>query len=319
MLYYLSLLVLINNNLHQAKVDNLKKLFNDKIQSSTNTRSCASCHIPEKGFTDGLAKPYDIHDNSIVLDRNTPTLLYSGLQKNQFWDSRTDILENQLGEVVHSKAEMDGSLLESVKKLLTDSIYLAQFKAAYPNEKDAINTFNIANAMSVYIRSLQSFSNPVDNYLTGESKQLPANVKRGFNLFAGKAKCATCHFIPIYNGLLPPFFNDSESEILGVAQSGVVIKKAKLDEDKGKYLFTGAAIDLYSFKTPTLRNIALTGPYMHNGAYQTLAQVMNFYNNGGGAGLQINLTNQTLPTDKLGLTKQEINDVISFMNALTDK
>ena len=116
---------------------------------------------------------------------------------------------------------------------------------------------------------------------------------------------------------VPPAFTETESEVLGVPQTNSK-KNNSLDKDLGKYDFTKATVQKHSFKTPTLRNIELTAPYMHNGVFNTLEQVMRFYNNGGGAGLNIAPDNQTLPANKLNLTKKEIAAIISFMKTLTD-
>ncbi|HRG23760.1 MAG TPA: cytochrome c peroxidase [Chitinophagaceae bacterium] len=293
-----------------------KQLFSDPVLSGPHTRSCASCHKPEMGFTDGLAKPYAL-DNKTLLTRNTPTLWNSGYQTRQFMDSRSDILENQLTEVVHNLQEMDGSLKRSVQELKKNAEYAAKFKKAYPAEKETVSIFTIANAISSYVRSLRSLNSRFDQYMRGDRTQLTIAEKNGFNLFAGKGKCATCHFIPLFNGVVPPFFAETESEVVGVPKTKDK-KGAVLDEDEGKYSFTRSMIHKYSFKTPTLRNIALTGPYMHNGVYDSLEEVMEFYNNGGGKGLNIAPPNQTLPFDKLSLSKKEIADIIAFMRALTD-
>lgn len=293
-----------------------KKIFYDPILSGTKTRSCASCHQPDKAFTDGLTTPYSL-DSSLRLKRNTPTLLNSGFQTKQFYDSRTDILENQLAEVVHNTEEMDGSLKKSVDDLKGSDSYPQLFKKAYPKEKESINTFTVANAIASYVRSLRSLNSRFDQYLRGDKSKLNNAEKKGFNLFMGKGKCATCHFLPLFNGVVPPLYADTESEVLGVPASKDK-KNAVIDDDLGKFLYTGSVIHKYAFKTPTLRNIELTGPYMHNGVYSTLEEVMTFYNNGGGRGLHIAPENQTLPFDKLNLSKKEIRQIISFMKTLTD-
>lgn len=293
-----------------------KLLFSDPILSGTRTRSCASCHLPEKAFTDGFAKPFAL-DGITLLARNTPTLYNSGFQTKQFFDSRADILENQLGDVVHNVEEMNGSLKNSVSELKKSDDYTKFFQAAYQSERDPINSFTIANAISCYVRSLQSLNSRFDKYMRGDYKQLSLAEKKGFNLFAGKAKCATCHFIPLFNGVVPPFFAETESEVLGVPKSKDK-SMAELDSDPGKFNFTNSIVHKYAFKTPTLRNIALTAPYMHNGVYDTLEEVMEFYNNGGGKGLKIAPENQTLPFYKLNLSKNEITHIIAFMKALTD-
>lgn len=293
-----------------------KKLFGDPILSGGKNRSCASCHIPEKAFADGLTVPYAL-DNKTPLTRNTPTLWYSALQTRQFFDTRADILENQLKEVVHNTDEMNGSLKKSAEEVKTIPEYVLLFKDAYPEERESINAFNIANAISSYVRSLVALRSDFDEFMKGNKSKLTASEKNGFNLFAGKAKCATCHFIPLFNGLVPPEFTDTETEVLGVPATKSKTDP-KLDSDPGKYAISNSVIHRYAFKTPTLRNIELTGPYMHNGVFTTLEEVMDFYNNGGGAGLNIAPENQTLPGEKLNLTKKEIADIIAFMKALTD-
>ena len=302
--------------MNERRIELGKKLFSDPILSGTKTRSCASCHKPELAFTDGQEKPVSL-DNEKLLSRNTPTLWNSAFQTKQFFDSRTTVLENQLDEVVHNTDEMRGSLKISTVELKKDPQYKTLFQEAYPGEKDPLVPYNIANAISSYVRSLVAFNSRFDQYIRGNKKSLSATEKNGFNLFSGKAKCATCHFIPLFNGLVPPKFTETESEVLGVPQT-TAKNNATLDPDMGKYNFTTSAVHKFSFKTPTLRNIQLTAPYMHNGVYQSLEEVMEFYNNGGGAGLHIAPENQTLPPDKLNLTKNEIADIIAFMRLLTD-
>jgi cytochrome c peroxidase len=151
--------------------------------------------------------------------------------------------------------------------------------------------------------------------LTGKNLQ---KVKNGFNLFMGKAACGTCHFPPTFSGLVPPHFTDMESEVLGVP-THPTSKKIDPDLGKGAIYKYKSPIYAHAFKTPGLRNISRTAPYMHNGAYRTLQEVMDFYNRGGGIGIGTDVPNQTLPSEKLNLTKQEIAEIIAFMNALVEK
>ena len=212
---------------------------------------------------------------------------------------------------------MKGSLQENIPQLKKDTLYAALFEEAYKNEKEKITQYNIANAIASYIRSLIALNSRFDKYMRGDETKMNATEKNGFNLFMGKGKCGTCHYIPLFNGLVPPDFNETESEVLGVPQTKDTIN-ARLDPDEGKYNFTRSIVHRHLFKTPTLRNIELTAPYMHNGVYSTLEEVMDFYNNGGGAGLSIAPVNQTLPPDKLNLSKKEISNIIAFMKTLTD-
>ncbi len=292
-----------------------RQLFNDTRLSVNNSRSCASCHKPEMAFIDGLPKAKHINGNTELL-RNTPALWNAGYQTKQFYDSRSGSLEIQLSAVVHNTEEMGGSLKDVIPVLSNNEMYAGAFKAAYPKEQTAITQYTIANAISSYIRSLISFNSRFDKAMRGQGASLSASEKNGFNLFMGKAKCGTCHYAPLFNGLVPPWYDDTESEILGVPETNKL--KSGLDKDAGKYLFTGAAVHRYAFKTPTIRNTALTAPYMHNGVFKTLHEVLSFYNKGGGAGLGIKLASQTLPTDKLNLTENELKDIEAFIGSLTD-
>ncbi|HEX2608009.1 MAG TPA: cytochrome c peroxidase [Flavisolibacter sp.] len=292
-----------------------KKLFYDPLLSATKKRSCASCHQPERAFTDGLAVPVDM-DGKTPLLRNTPTLINSVFQAKQFYDSRTNLLENQLDEVVHNTREMNGSLKRSAAQLKDIPAYKNLFDIAYRGEKEPVSGYNIANAISSYVRSLTAMNARFDRYMNGEPAALNTAEKKGFNLFTGKAKCATCHFIPFFNGSVPPDYTESESEVLGVPQAGK--GKAKLDPDKGKEGFTQSPVHAYAFKTPTLRNTSLTAPYMHNGVFKTLEQVLDFYDQGGGYGLGIAPATTTLPPGKLHLTALEKKQIIAFLKCLND-
>jgi cytochrome c peroxidase len=213
--------------------------------------------------------------------------------------------------VITNENEMHGSLEKSAEALKKNKKYVAQFHIAFPNKQ--IDAFAIKNALGSYIRSLSAYDAKFDGYMRNEI-EFTNDEKAGFNLFAGKAKCATCHFIPLTNGTVPPNYTKSESEVLGAPN-----KLKKLDTDLGKFELTKAEIHRNSFKTPTIRNVALTAPYMHNGVYKTLEEVIDFYDQGGGIGLGFALENQTLPEDKLNLTDPEKKQLIAFMKTLTDK
>lgn len=297
-----------------ARVALGRRLFYDPILSGDGSRSCGSCHHPDKAFTDGLPKPYDMAGKKTLL-RNTPTLWNSALQTAQFYDSRTRTLERQLSDVVHNAEEMNGSLADALPRLLYDSSYVAMFRSAYPGTPTVVE-YHIANAISSYVRSLVGLRSRFDRYVRGDTNDFTPAEKNGFNLFMGKAKCGTCHYAPFFNGLTPPLYQETESETLGVpAADG---PGAVPDADPGRYKFTTLPFHKYSFRTPTVRNVALTAPYMHNGAFATLEAVIDFYNDGGGAGRGIDIATQTLPADKLGLTPAEKKEIIAFLHALTD-
>ena len=291
-----------------------KKLFYDPILSKDNSRSCGSCHQPDKAFTDGLTKPAILTGKGLV-KRNVPTLVNASLQAKLFYDLRVDNLENQSMDVINNKDEMHGSLKDAVQKLKLDKTYISLFQKAFPTEKETVKESKIMNALASYERSLVSFDSRFDKYMRGQKTLLTESEKNGYNLFSGKAKCGICHFTPLFNGTIPPNFTNTESEIIGVPET---IKNQRIDPDLGRYTFYKFEVWKYAFKTPTLRNIALTAPYMHNGVYKTLEEVVDFYNKGGGNGLGFGLKNQTLPEDKLKLTKEEKRDLVAFMRALTD-
>lgn len=291
-----------------------KRLFYDPILSGNGTRSCASCHKPELAFTDGQVKAQGPTGKSLL--RNTPTLWNAALQTAQFYDVRARGLERQMDMVVHNPEEMDGSVVRSLPLIKADTQYARLFVAAYHDQPEAITEYNIGNAVASYVRSLISFNSRFDRYMRKETDSFTASEKNGFNLFMGKAHCGTCHYAPLFNGLVPPIYQDTESEILGVPATNQSI--SLLDPDEGKFLFTRHPFHKYAFKTPTVRNVGLTAPYMHNGVFKDLDEVIDFYNDGGGAGRGIDLPTQTLPASKLGLTKKEKQDIIAFLHSLTD-
>ena len=293
-----------------------KLLFSDPVLSGSGTRSCQSCHQPEKAFTDGMAKNTIIGKNEL-LGRNTPTLINAALQPSLFYDLRVNSLEEQSHSVVQSEKEMHGSMSLSVKQLWNDKKYRQMFLTAFPNEdKSKIDTFEVMNAIGSYIRSLVLLNSRFDLYMRGNKTALNTGEINGFNLFMGKAKCATCHFMPLFNGTLPPEFQKMEAEVIGVPET---ISGHTLDPDLGRYNIIQVESFRHAFKIPTVRNAASTAPYMHNGVFKTLDQVLDFYNRGGGVGSGIRIENQTLPSDKLGLTEEERKDIIAFIGSLDSK
>jgi cytochrome c peroxidase len=225
-------------------------------------------------------------------------------------------LEDQVLDVVHNKSEMDGSLDQAAVRLNEQGQYAELFGKAYSGDKTA-DSWKIQHALASYIRSLSPFSSRLDKYMRGDTSQLNTEEKRGFNLFMGKAKCGSCHFAPLFNGTQAPLFTKSEAEVLGVPSRPDTVN-ARIDGDAGRFALSPYPQYQHAFKTTTLRNIAKTAPYMHNGVYKTLEEVLDFYNRGGGAGIGIHLDNQTLSPDPLNLTKTEMNAIIAFLNTLTD-
>jgi len=267
-------------------------------------------------FTDAKEKSGNfVHGGSLL--RNTPSLYYAALQSNQFYDLRSITLEDQANEVMQNSNEFNFSSLGIARKLIADTVYLSLFEKAFGIKKDSVSGFEVRNALAAFIRSLNPFSSPFDEYMKGNKTALSAEQIQGFNLFTGKAKCGTCHFIPLFNGNIPPWFTKSESEIIGVP-SKAVWKNASIDPDSGRYKINRMEELLFAFKTPTIRNIEKTAPYMHNGVYKTLDEVVEFYHKGGGVGIGINLPFQSLPFDSLSLNQNEKKAIVSFMKSLTD-
>jgi cytochrome c peroxidase len=291
-------------------------LFKEPVLSGKAGRSCASCHVPGRAYTDGLRVNSSLLADA-GLERNTPTLLNAALQPDQFYDSRVHYLEDQVHAVVSNKAEMGGQLSEAPALLRKKGAYSKLFAQAFTTEKQPISERNIRRAVAAYARSLVRLDSRFDQYLRGDTAALSGQEILGFNLFMGKAQCGTCHYMPLFNGTVPPLYDKTESEVLGVPATADTLHP-KLDADQGKFLLYGIAHQKHAFKTPTVRNAALTAPYMHNGVYQTLEQVMDFYNKGGGAGMGLDVPNQTLAEDKLGLSAAEQQAIIGFIKSLSD-
>lgn len=291
-----------------------KMLFFDPVLSGNHTRSCASCHSPTKAFSDGQKRSIAFDSRQNVL-RNAPTLINSVYQKSQFWDQRVHFIEDQVTAVVTNPQEMHGDMDASAKLIAANEAYVALFKKAF-GDSVVINQRSIQTSLAAYIRTLSGLNARFDQYMRGEA-MLTADELAGFNLFMGKGKCATCHFMPLFNGSVPPQYFETESEVLGVPAKADTIN-AVVDSDAGKFNTYNRALHKFAFKTPTLRNAALTAPYMHNGVFKTLEEVIDFYNRGGGAGIGAVVSNQTLPADKLDLTHQEQQQIIAFIHTLTD-
>ena len=316
--YYYSLLT---ENTDNATLRQLgKTLFYDKKISNSGNMSCVSCHKPELAFTDGRPKSMASVDGKTLL-RNSPTLINAVFSDRYFYDLRAYDLEEQAEHVIENHLEFNTDFPEIVKKINADQAYLNLFKKAFNNDGKGVTRYQFSSALSSYVLSLQSFNSPFDQYVLGKTDKISKKVKQGFNLFMGKANCATCHFAPTFSGLVPPLYRENESEVLGILKSPDTLE---VDADLGR-IDNNIALDDYSiyknsFKTTTVRNAKLTAPYFHNGAYNTLEQVIDFYNQGGaaGMGLSYDVPNQTLPPDKLDLNKKEIQALIAFIESLTD-
>lgn len=294
-----------------------RTLFFDPVLSGNGQRSCGSCHRTDRGFTDGLPRSLAFESNGFVT-RNAPSLLHVAFQNGYFVDSRAGFLEDQVQQVMENPEEMHGSLKDAIVLLRQSAEYRMLFRKAFAGTADTVITGRaIVSAIASYERSLFRLESRFDKDIRGEGKFLTENEIAGFNIFMGKGLCGTCHFPPAFNGTLPPGFTKTESEVIGVP-SGPVRNNARIDPDSGRGKITGLHLQDFAFKTPTVRNAAITGPYMHNGVFATLREVMDFYNDGGGGGWHIAPANQTLPFDSLRLSETEISQLVDFIGALTD-
>ena len=192
-----------------------KLLFFDPILSSTNERACASCHQPDKGFTDGL-KASLLIETMEAGQRNSPTIINSVYAEKFFHDMRVDRLSSQMDHVVLNPGEFATNYKEIVDKLKQSEEYRELFKASYG--KLGISKNTVTNAVTRYVASLRSYNSEFDRYMRGELASVDPAVINGYSLFSGKAGCATCHFAPTFSGLVPPVFMESESGSIGSSQ-----------------------------------------------------------------------------------------------------
>ncbi|WP_378188224.1 cytochrome-c peroxidase [Aquimarina sp. W85] len=301
----------INRNTTRDRIALGERLFFDKNLSKNKTISCATCHLPNEAYSDTLVNSLDNNGNPLL--RNTPTLINSIYQRSFFWDGRSQTLLDQIASVFTNEKEFDSTVHQFSNEILKDTTYIELFNKAYGGLSSR-NT-EVIKAISSFIGTLNGFNAKFDRNIRGDENTFTEQEKQGFNLFAGKALCATCHFIPLMNGTVPPFYTETEKEVIGVPQTEANLE---LDNDTGFYWKFKESIHKGMFKTPTVRNVEKTAPYMHNGVYKTLDQVMEFYNLGGGAGLGFDLPHQTLPFDKLELTDAELEALIAYLKTLTD-
>lgn len=267
-----------------------RQLFFETRLSSDQQHSCASCHLPELGLGDGLRLGTGARGNRLA--RNTPPLYNLAWNVSFFWDGRANTLEEQALQPIQDPDEMNLSLEHMIRNLTQITAYRAQFEQAFGSGE--ISTERVAQALAAFQRTLNTTNSAFDRYLAGDRSAMSPEAVRGLKLFEGKANCMACH-----DG---PNFTDNSFHNIGLGDKDAgrakVVKDTKL---------TGA------FKTPGLRNVALTAPYMHDGSLATLEDVMRHYNKGGKK--SPHLDQQMKP---LNLSEQEIQDLVAFMGALTD-
>ena len=276
-----------------------KLLFFDPILSKDNTISCASCHKPAYAFADTAAVSVGV--NKRAGTRNTPTAMNLLLQKTFFWDGRAKILEEQALAPIENPAEMNLPLREALLRLQKSKEYRDWFKKIFNSEP---TLDNLASAIAAFERTLETSDSPFDNWkFSDDSNAVSPAVKRGFALFNGKGKCVQCHF--------GADFTANEFRNIGLF-NGIDLN------DSGRAVISGNREDAGKFKTASLRNVSVTAPYMHNGMFKTLKEVIDFYDDP--AKVIPNAVNRdSLLAKPMGLTGQEKTDLEAFLLSLTDK
>jgi cytochrome c peroxidase len=290
-----------------------RDLFLDTRLSKGGVRSCASCHIPARAFSDGLVTPKSL-ERGVTL-RHTPALLYTSLHAAQLWDGRTLTAESQALGVIHSRAEMGLSTEELLAALAADPAYRQRF-ASIPGP--GLTAANIGRALAAFeVLALSPADAPIDRFARGDSNALSADQRAGLDVFVGAGRCARCHIPPFFGGSRPRDFAVPVFAVLGVPADP---SGRAPDPDRGRALVTHRAADEGSFKTPTVRNISRTAPYFHNGRFPTLAAVIDFYNRGGGLGLGLDVPHQDPDVRPLKLSAEQIRLLLSFLHtALLDE
>lgn len=282
-----------DNPLTDAKVRLGAQLYFDGRLSKDGTVSCASCHDPEHGWAD--PHPTSEGVGQAKGGRNAPTVLNAAFHRVQFWDGRAPTLEDQAVGPIQNPVEMAMTMPETLGRLKTIPGYVEQFKVVFGSEP---TEETLGHAIAAFERTVLSTDSPYDRYLAGDATAMSASALRGKSLFEGKAHCSVCH-----SG---PNFTDSRFHNLGVGYANG--KYA----DVGRFGITKQRADMGAFKTPGLRSIALTGPYMHDGSEATLDAVIELYDRGGNR--NPNLDPAMVP---LNLTAREKADLVEFMKALT--
>jgi len=283
----------VSNLNYTAKVELGKQLYFDGRLSKNNAISCAFCHNPGTGFAD--PRQTSIGVGGGIGGRQSPTIYNTAFNHVQFWDGRARSLEEQAIGPIHNPVEMAETHEHVVAKLGKIKGYQQQFKAVFGAD---VSLQGIAEAIAAYERTILSTNSAFDQYVLGDQKAMDEAAVRGLALFKGKARCILCH-----NGAN---FTDNQFHNLGVPQVG------PMKEDLGRFVVSRAEKDRGAFKTPTLRSITDTAPYMHDGAFKTLEEVVEFLNQGGG-----NNANLSPLMKPLNLTAEEKADLIAFLKSLT--
>ncbi len=281
------------NPLTPARVALGRELFFEKRLSRDDTISCASCHDPERAFTD--EEPVAVGVEGQKGTRRTPRLINRAYGRSFFWDGRAATLEEQVLGPIANPIEMDLAVEDAVARLQSDLHYTAAFEAAFDG---APTPERLSFALAAYVRTILSGDSPYDRYLAGDETALSEAQRRGLELFRGKAACTVCH--------VGPNLTDERFHNTGVGWANGAYA------DDGRAAVSGDAADRGAFKTPPLREVAGAGPYMHDGSLETLDDVIEFYDEGGRENPNLDFDMQPL-----NLTGREKKDLVAFLEALS--
>jgi cytochrome c peroxidase len=299
------------------KVELGKRLFFDARLSADGSLACVSCHLPDQGWTTNtpLSPAYPTN----MERRNSQTLVNVAYNQALLWDGRAGTLEKQALGPIQNPLHMNQNLDLLVEKLKAVPEYVEGFQKVFGT---SVTPEGLGKALAAFERTLITRNAPFDRYMGGERQAMSGSALRGMELFKGKARCILCH-----NG---PNFTDSQFHNLGVPDAPLLshplvqasirfdAKRMNLPEyqqvkeDLGRYLVTKEEKDKGAFKTPTLRNVTQRDPYMHNGVFQSLEEVIDFYDRGGGA-----VSGKSPLIQPLGLTAEEKRDLLAFLQAMT--
>ena len=287
------------------QIDLGRLLFFDPVLSGNKDLSCANCHNPAKGFSDGMAR--SVGASGQLHPRSAPTLWNSAFLKSLLWDARADNLEQQALGPLFSELEMANTPEQLMANLNQVDAYPELFTQAFPNSEDAMVIANITTALTAFQSSLISLNSPYDRYAHGDSKALNPEQLEGLNVFRSfVARCSQCH--------TPPLFTNQQVAVIGTPEP------EGMPRDIGAQATFGAERLRGGFKVPTLRNIALTAPYMHSGRFATLREATEFYTKGRGhavpEGEELLLH---WHISEPNLTPSELDRLVDFMGALSDE
>jgi cytochrome c peroxidase len=311
-----------------AKLELGKKLYFDTRMSTDGSVACATCHDPRHGFADPRGKPTSAGVGGALGTRNAPTVLNAAFLAAQFWDGRAATLEEQAVQPLINPIEHGFPDHPAVvAKLATLADYPPLFQAAFGSQEITIG--RVGQAIASFERTLLSLDAPIDRFLAGDAGAISESAKRGWELYNAKARCNTCHgridVLPLFTddlfhnigvGVERVDFDAVARKAAAAVEAGASVDELALTDaeasELGRFLVTREPKDLGAFKTPQLRNVALTAPYMHDGSEATLADVIAFYDRGGNDNPYLDGGMRPL-----ALTDQEKADLVALMETFT--